>query len=62
VYQQPAHDYSVAPKACPFCKSPDVTTTSKQVNVSTYWRCSACGEIWNPGRLQRGGRAPGWFR
>ncbi|MBI3050597.1 MAG: hypothetical protein HYY76_20085 [Acidobacteria bacterium] len=47
---------TVAPKACPFCRSPDVKTTSKDVNVSTYWRCLACGQIWNADRLQRGGR------
>ena len=28
----------VAPKACPLCKSADITTTSKAMNVSTYWR------------------------
>jgi transcription elongation factor Elf1 len=48
----------VAPKACPFCNSVDVATTSKTVNVSTYWRCSACGEIWNAGRVQHGRRTP----
>jgi hypothetical protein len=46
----------VAPTACPFCNSVDVTTTSKAVNVSTYWRCIACGQIWNVGRLQYGHR------
>ena len=45
-------------KACPFCKSLSVTTTSKAINLSTYWRCTACGQIWNPGRLQDGGRTP----
>jgi transposase-like protein len=48
----------VAPKTCPFCKSVDVTTTSKAVSVSTYWRCTACGEIWNVGRLHDGRRTP----
>ena len=42
--------------SCPFCNSVDVTTTSKAVNVSTYWRCTACGQIWNVGRLQHGRR------
>jgi len=42
----------LAPKACPFCDSADVTTTSKSVSVSTYWRCSACGQIWNFDRLR----------
>ena len=47
---------AVAPDPCPFCKSHDVTTTSKEVNVSTYWRCTACGQIWNSNRLQFGRR------
>ena len=41
----------LAPKACPFCDSADVTTTCKSVNVSTYWRCTACGQIWNFDRV-----------
>ena len=48
----------VAPKACPFCTSVDVSTTSKAVNVSTYWRCIACGQIWNADRLRYGQRIP----
>jgi len=36
---------------CPFCKGSDVTTKSKVVTSSTYWRCVACGQIWNPARL-----------
>ena len=46
------------PVACPFCKSRDVKTTSKAVNVSTYWRCTGCGQIWNASRLQQRQRAP----
>jgi transposase-like protein len=37
----------LAPRACPFCDSADVTTTNKSVDVSTYWRCTECGQIWN---------------
>jgi hypothetical protein len=33
---------------CPFCRSQDVHTTEKAVSDTTYRRCSACGEIWNP--------------
>ena len=56
-------DATVAPKACPFCKSADITTTSKTMNVSTYWRCIGCGQIWNVDRLQYGQRTPsGRFR
>lgn len=60
--RDPTQDHSAAPEACPFCRSADVKTTSKEVNVSTYWRCTACGQIWNTGRLQRTGRAAGSFR
>ena len=49
---------SSEPVACPFCKSRDVKTTSKEVNASTYWRCTACGQIWNASRLQQGQRTP----
>lgn len=36
---------------CPFCRSDQVTTTSKSVTDTTYWRCQGCGEIWNQARL-----------
>lgn len=36
---------------CPFCASDQVTATSKTLSASTYWRCHACAEIWNPGRM-----------
>jgi transposase-like protein len=39
------------PPVCPFCQKGPVTTTSKQQNEATYWRCHACGQIWNPGRM-----------
>jgi transposase-like protein len=48
----------VAPDACPFCKSREIKTTSKEVNVSTYWRCTTCGQIWNVDRLHHGHHAP----
>ena len=38
------------PSKCPQCDSPRVKTTSKTITSSTYWRCEACGEIWNVGR------------
>jgi ribosomal protein L37AE/L43A len=38
------------PTKCPECSSPRVKTTAKSITVSTYWRCEACGEIWNVGR------------
>ena len=53
----------VAPETCPFCKSGDVKTTSKNVTAATYWRCASCGQIWNAGRLSQGWRPPsGRFR
>jgi ribosomal protein L37AE/L43A len=41
-----------APTCCPFCQSKTLSTVSKVINESTYWRCASCGEIWNPGRLR----------
>ena len=41
-----------APAACPSCRSADIKTTSKSVNVETYWRCVACGEVWNVTRRE----------
>ena len=52
-----------APTACPFCGSANITTTSEKVDVSAYWRCTTCGEMWNLGRLQTSNRynsAPRW--
>jgi transposase-like protein len=46
-----------APLKCPFCRSPQIATTSKAVNDNAYWRCQACGQIWNPSRLKP---APNW--
>ncbi|MBI2186256.1 MAG: hypothetical protein HYU37_03920 [Acidobacteria bacterium] len=37
---------------CPMCQSDQVSTTSKSVTEATYWRCHACGEIWNQSRLR----------
>jgi hypothetical protein len=33
-----------------------VKTTSKVANAASYWRCGACGEVWNVGRLQEAAR------
>lgn len=35
---------------CPFCRSAQVTTTAKSAE-DVYWRCQACGQVWNPSRL-----------
>jgi len=45
-----------APAACPFCRSPKVTTPSQKADSSTYWRCEACGQMWNVARLRASSR------
>jgi transposase-like protein len=59
-------DAPVAPPTlCPFCRSHDISTTSKNPDTASYWRCGACGEIWNVERLQqanRFGSRTGWRR
>jgi tRNA(Ile2) C34 agmatinyltransferase TiaS len=37
---------------CPSCGTLTGETASKNVNASTYWRCTRCGEIWNAARLE----------
>ena len=49
---EPVRRQVTAPTSCPFCRSLHLTTTSKTIDESTYWRCVTCGEIWNPGRLR----------
>jgi hypothetical protein len=53
-----------APTACPFCGSARIATTTEKVDASSYWRCVACGEMWNLGRLRassnRYGERPRW--
>jgi ribosomal protein L37AE/L43A len=46
------------PEACPFCESKAVGTLAKVITISTYWRCQACGEMWNPQRLERTSALP----
>ena len=43
----------VTAAACPFCRSPKVKTKTAagKVDADSYWRCEACGEMWNAGRL-----------
>jgi len=41
-----------APTTCPFCGSTKIATASEKADVSAYWRCEVCGEMWNVGRLQ----------
>jgi len=44
------------PTACPFCRSPKIMTTSTKADSSSYWRCEACGQVWNVGRLRPASR------
>jgi transposase-like protein len=38
------------PSRCPACQSSAIATTDKKPDADSYWRCSACGEIWNRAR------------
>lgn len=49
-------DVSGVPTRCPSCRSPEVKTTSTVVNAASYWRCEACGEVWNVGRRREASR------
>ena len=40
------------PALCPTCRSTSIVTTAKRPDADTYWRCTACGEIWNASRSQ----------
>ena len=41
-----------APAACPTCRSASIVTTAKSPTADSYWRCTACGEVWNVSRRQ----------
>lgn len=49
----PATAHLEAPAVCPECRSAAVVTTSKLPDSDSYWRCTACGEVWNPARTGR---------
>jgi hypothetical protein len=49
-------DDAAPPARCPVCRSEDVTTTSKVTSADAYWRCGACGEVWNVARHRVGSR------
>jgi predicted Zn finger-like uncharacterized protein len=46
------------PTICPACQSSLILTTAKVPDANSYWRCKACGEIWNQGRYQAAPPAP----
>jgi transposase-like protein len=52
-------DALTAPAHCPACRSSDVSTVSKVVTAASYWRCGACGEVWNVERLHAASRYTG---
>ena len=63
--QKPAADETekatiAAPSHCPTCRSQNVSTVSKVVTAATYWRCGACGDVWNVGRRTEGDRYSDW--
>jgi len=39
-----------AATSCPVCRSKQVSTSNKSQRLDAYWRCEACGHIWNPAR------------
>ena len=45
-------DAPAPPTNCPSCRSRNLTTTAKAIDKNTYWRCLACGEVWNLARRQ----------
>ena len=49
-------DDTGTPSRCPSCRSTDLVTTSKVVSADAYWRCCACGEVWNAGRTRTASR------
>ncbi len=48
----PEPESPVSPVACPFCQSAKIRAASEKVDSSAYWRCEACGQMWNVGRLK----------
>ena len=40
------------PVTCPSCRSSAISTTAKQPDANSYWRCGDCGDVWNQGRTR----------
>ncbi len=62
---QPTHSTSPAPPedrpvSCPTCHSSAIVTKAKHPDSSSYWRCEACGEMWNVARSQVARRSGTW--
>jgi transposase-like protein len=41
---------ATVPTQCPACQSNAITTTARNPDEHSYWRCSGCGEVWNASR------------
>ena len=50
--QHSRSDSEPRPAACPFCGSKGIGTLAKVITDRTYWRCQACGEVWNMANLR----------
>jgi hypothetical protein len=49
------------PTVCPFCRSARISIPNEKVSASTYWRCDACGQMWNVNR-HTGSQRPSYDR
>jgi transposase-like protein len=49
------------PTVCPACDSTAIATTAKIPDVNSYWRCAACGEVWNVARRHARRGANKWW-
>jgi transposase-like protein len=48
---RPASEPSIEiPTRCPACQSAAISTAAATADVNAYWRCAACGEVWNAAR------------
>jgi len=42
-----ANEAVTRPTICPDCGSRAIDTLAKAITADTYWRCVACGMVWN---------------
>jgi predicted Zn-ribbon and HTH transcriptional regulator len=47
-----AEDHVPRPTQCPECRSKSIGTLAKVITADTYWRCQACGMVWNEARCR----------
>jgi hypothetical protein len=40
------------PDRGPFCRSKAIGTLATVITTTSYWRCQACGELWNVRNLR----------